>query len=177
MKINRTNLLLAATTTLLVSNLSTAIPVQALTWTMNNGSLAGTNPITGSFTIDNENSANPSLTFSNIIIGPLNFTKADLVKISLANPIGSGIESIDWVNGSNSLSLVFNSPFLTTAGGTVTLNNFVSDFNGDIVSGSVTGASNPPTTVPEPNLSLGLIAFGTLLVVRSRFNQGLLKKA
>ncbi|RPH86649.1 MAG: PEP-CTERM sorting domain-containing protein, partial [Chroococcales cyanobacterium metabat2.561] len=48
MKSNRTNLLLAATTTLLVSNLSTAIPVQALTWTMNNGSLAGTNPITGS---------------------------------------------------------------------------------------------------------------------------------
>ena len=170
MKINRPNLLLAATTTLLVSSFSTAIPVQALTWPINNGSLAGTNPITGSFTIDNENSANPSLTFSNIIIGLLNFTKADLVNISLANPTGSGIESIDWVNGSNSLSLVFNSPFLTTAGGTVTFNDVVSDFNGDIVSGSVTAASNPPTTVPEPNLSLGLIAFGTLLVVRSRFN-------
>lgn len=169
MKINPPNLLLAATTTLLVSSVSTPIPVQALTWTINNGSLAGTNPITGSFTIDNENSATPSLTFSNIIIGLLNFTKADLVKISLANPTGSGIEAIDWVNGSNSLSLVFNSPFLTTAGGTVTF-DVVSDFNGDIVTGSVTGASNPPTTVPEPNLSLGLIAFGTLLVVRSRFN-------
>ncbi|WP_233271148.1 hypothetical protein [Microcystis aeruginosa] len=103
MKINRPNLLLAATTTLLVSSFSTAIPVQALTWTINNGSLAGTNPITGSFTIDNENSATPSLTFSNIIIGLLNFTKADLVNISLANPTGSGIESIDWVNGSNTL--------------------------------------------------------------------------
>jgi hypothetical protein len=170
MKINPPNLLLAATTTLLVSSFSTPIPVQALTWTINNGSLAGTNPITGSFTIDNENSATPSLTFSNIIIGLLNFTKADLVNISLANPTGSGIEAIDWVNGSNSLSLVFNSPFLTTAEGTVTLNDVVSDFNGDIVTGSVTGVSNPPTTVPEPNLSLGLIAFGTLLVVRSRFN-------
>jgi hypothetical protein len=32
------------------------LPVQALTWTVNNGTMAGTNPVIGNFTIDNESS-------------------------------------------------------------------------------------------------------------------------
>jgi hypothetical protein len=54
-----------------------------------------------------------------------------VVNISLATPDSSGIKAIDWVNGSNSLSLVFESP-LTTAGGTIPLNNIASDFGSDL---------------------------------------------
>jgi hypothetical protein len=75
----------------------------------------------------------------------------------LATPSGSGIGAIDWLNGLNSLSLVFDSP-LTTAGGTILFNNIVSDFNGDAVSGFVTGVSQPPTAVPEPSTLVGLAA-------------------
>jgi hypothetical protein len=97
----------------------------------------------------------PNITFSNLMIDGLTFTATDVIDISLATPSGSGIQAIDWLNGLNSLSLVFDSP-LTTAGGTITLNNIASDFNGDAVSGSVTGVSQPPTTIPEPSTLLGL---------------------
>ena len=159
MKINPPNLLLAATTTLLVSSFSAAMPVQALTWKINNGTTDGTNPVTGSFTVNNESSTNPSVTFSNVMISSLTFTAAD---VALVTPSSGGIYAIDWQKGSDTLSLVFNSPFLTTAGGTITLDNIVSDFNGNAVSGSVTGAPQPPTTVPEPNFSFSLLVLGTI---------------
>lgn len=94
------------------------------------------------------------------MIDSLTFTAADVINISLATP--SGIAAIDWLNGLDSLSLVFDSPFLTTAGGTITLNNIASDFNGDAISGSITAMSEPPTTVPEPTSTLSLLALGTL---------------
>jgi len=157
MKTKPANLLLAATTALLASTFSPHLPAQALTWTINNGSI-NSNPataITGSFTIDNENSTAPNITFSNLMIDGLTLTAADVINISLATPSGSGIQAIDWLNGLNSLSLVFDSP-LTTAGGTILLNNITSDFNGHVVSGSVTGVSQPPTTIPEPSTLVGL---------------------
>ncbi|MCZ8190878.1 MAG: PEP-CTERM sorting domain-containing protein [Microcystis sp. LE19-338.1B] len=159
MKTKPANLLLAATTALLASTFSAHSPAQALTWTINNGTV-DSNPataITGSFTIDNENSLAPNITFSNLMIDGLTFTAADVINISLATPSGSGIQAIDWLNGLNSLSFVFDSP-LTTAAGTILLNNIASDFNGDAVSGSVTAVSPPPTAVPEPSALLGLAA-------------------
>jgi hypothetical protein len=162
MKTNPSNLLLAATTALLASTFSAHSPAQALTWTINNGTV-DTNlstSITGSFTIDNENSTAPNITFSNLMIDGLTFTAADVINISLATPSGSGIEAIDWLNGLNSLSLVFDSP-LTTAGGTISLNDIASDFDGNAVSGSINAMSEPPITVPEPSTILGtLTAFG-----------------
>jgi len=89
------------------------------------------------------------------MIDGLTLTAADVINISLATPSGSGIQAIDWLNGLNSLSLVFDSP-LTTAGGTILLNNITSDFNGHVVSGSVTDVSQPPTAVPEPSTLVGL---------------------
>jgi hypothetical protein len=156
MKINPPNWLLAATTVLVAYNFSPNLPAQALTWTINNGTVAGTDLMTGSFTIDNENSTFPSVTFSNIMIGGLTFTAADVINISLAAPSGSGIEAIDWANGSNSLALVFDAP-LTTAAGAIDFNDIVSDFNGNPVIGGVTGAAEPPTSVPEPSTILGIL--------------------
>jgi hypothetical protein len=162
MKINSPNLLLVASTALIASIFSPNLPAQALIWKINNG-IVDPNPkpkisITGNFVIDNESSTSPSVTFSNIMAFSLTFTAADVVNISLATPSGSGINAIDWLNGSDSLSLVFASP-LTTAGGTIPLNNTASDFNGDAVSGSV-------TDVPEPLTILGsgaALGFGSLL--------------
>jgi hypothetical protein len=160
MKINPTNLLVAASTALIASTFSPHLPAQALIWKINNG-VVGTKPpisITGHFTIDNESSTSPMVTFSNIMVFSLTFTAVDVSNISLATPKGSGIDAIDWANGSNSLSLVFASP-LTTAGGTIPLNNTASDFNSSAVSGSV-------TDVPEPLTILGsgaALGFGSLL--------------
>jgi hypothetical protein len=159
MKTNPSNLLVAATTALIASTIFPHLPAQALTWSINNGTV-DTNPaasITGSFTIDNESSPAPSITFSNIIIDGLTFTAADVIKISLATPSGSGIKAIDWLNSLNSLSLVFNSP-LTITGGTIFLNDIGSDLDGNAVSGSVTGVSQPLTAVPEPSTLVGLAA-------------------
>jgi hypothetical protein len=161
MKINSPNLLLVASTALIVNTFFPHLPAQALIWKINNGVVVDKNPpisITGHFTIDNESSTSPMVTFSNIMVFSLTFTAADVSNISLATPNVSGIDAIDWVNGSNSLSLVFESP-LTTAGGIIPLNNTASDFNGDAVSGSVTG-------VPEPLTILGsgaALGFGGLL--------------
>jgi hypothetical protein len=160
MKINSPNLLLVASTALIASTFSPHLPAQALIWKINNG-VVGTNPTTlivGHFVIDNESGTPPSVTFSNVMTESLTFTAADVIEISFATPDSSGIEAIDWVNGSDSLSLVFESP-LTTAGGTIPLNNNASDFNGDAVSGSV-------TDVPEPLTILGsgaALGFGSLL--------------
>jgi hypothetical protein len=173
MKTNTTNLFLAATTALLASTFSSTLPAQALTWTINNGTV-DTNPatsITGSFTIDNENSLAPNITFSNLMIDGLTFTATDVIDISLATPSGSGIGAIDWLTGLNSLSLVFDSPFLTTAGGTITLNDIASDFYGNAVSGSVTGVSQPPTptAVPEPSTLVGLVTtFGSCVFLKRK---------
>lgn len=159
MKINKKNLLLAATTATLASPFFAFLPAQALTWTVNNGTVATSppTPITGNFSIDNENSDSPTVTFADLTIDGLAFTTADVFNISLSMPSGSGIEAIDWDNGSNSLSLVFEFP-LTTAGGTILLNEIVSDLDGNAVSGSV-------TSIPEPRTILGLtaaIGFGVL---------------
>ena len=162
MKINLPNSLLAATTVILTSSFSANLPVQALTWTINNGTTDGTNLITGSFTVNDESITNPSITFSNIMVNSLTFTATNVVNVGLVTPSGGGISSIDWQKGSDSLSLVFNSPFLTTAGGTITLNDIVSDFNSNAVRGSVTGASQPTTAVPEPDFSFSFLVLGTI---------------
>jgi hypothetical protein len=165
MKISPHYLLLAATAAILTSTFSAYLPAQALIWKINDGTI-DTNPttsITGSFTIDNESSTAPSITFSNIMIDSLTFTAADVINISLATPNGSGIEAIDWLNGSNSLSLVFDSP-LTTAGGTILLNNIASDFDGNAVSGSVTGVPEPLTILGSATaLGFGIFFKGKLL--------------
>jgi hypothetical protein len=170
MKINLSHLLLTATTTLLASSFSVQMPAQALTWTLNDGSTAGTNPITGSFTIDDEDSVFPSVTFSDLMVGGLTFTANDVLFITSANPSGTGIDAIDWFDGFNSLSLVFNSP-LTAAGGTILLDDFISDFNGDIVSGSVTGVS-----VPEPSRILSTAGILALALFSQRRVKGKAKK-
>ena len=54
MKINLPNSLLAATTVILTSSFSANLPVQALTWTINNGTVDGIGAITGSFAVNNE---------------------------------------------------------------------------------------------------------------------------
>lgn len=164
MKINLSHLLLTATIALLASSFSVQMPAQALTWTLNDGSTAGTNPITGSFTIDDEDSVFPSVTFSDLMVDGLTFTANDVLFITSANPSGTGIDAIDWFDGFNSLSLVFDSP-LTAAGGTILL-DFISDFNGDIVSGSVTGVS-----VPEPSRILSTASILALAL----FSQGRVK--
>lgn len=159
MKIKSPNLFLVAVTTILISPFCSHLPAQSLTWKIDNGTVAGTNPVTGSFTVDNENDPFPNITFSNIMVDGLTFSAADVINISLANPSGSGIEAIDWLNGFNILSLVFDSP-LTTGGGTVLLNDIVSDFDGNAISGSVTNQSS--TAVPESSTLSGLVTATTL---------------
>jgi hypothetical protein len=78
-----------------------------------------------------------------MIVHKFYFLYFSQLRIAISTANKSRIDAIDWVNGSDSLSLVFASP-LTTAGGTIPLNNIASDFNGGAVSGSV-------TDVPEPS--------------------------
>lgn len=143
-------------TALIAGTFSRTLPAQALIWTVNGTVGTSATPITGSFTLDREDSASPNVTFSNLTIGSLTFTAAEVINVSQAIPSGTGVEAIDWVKGSSSLSLVFSSP-LTPAGGTVSLDNVVSDFDRQAIAGSVAGTSSP-VSVPETSPLLGLLA-------------------
>lgn len=142
-------------TALIAGTFSLPLPAQALTWTVNGTVGTSATPITGTFTLDNENSASPNVTFSNLTIGALTFTAADAINVSTTIPSGSGVTAIDWLQGTNLLGLTFTSP-LTPAGGTIDL-DIVSDFNGDVISGTVIGNS-PPVGIPEPSVLFGLAA-------------------
>jgi PEP-CTERM motif len=155
--------LLAIATTLLSGTLFPHLPAAALTWTVN-GTVSTTTPISGSFTLDSELAPSPNVTFSNVTINSLIFTAADVVGVSGGG--SGGITAIDWAKGLNSLALVFASP-LTPAGGTVLLDDVVSDFDGGAIAGSVTGTSSP-VGVPEPSTLLGLLALGGLGALMKR---------
>ena len=130
---------------------TTAEPSQALTWTLNNAFVNGTTPVTGSFVITNESANPPILTVSNITVGGITFTEADVI-----TPLESPLAAIDWFQGLDTLSLSFENA-LTPSGGTVNL-DILSDFNGETISGEVVA-----DVVPEPLTLLGAataIAFG-----------------
>ena len=138
-------------------------PVQALTWRLGSGSQVETSPtptpITGSFTIDDENSASPQILFSDIMVGGVTFDMVDNIDTT-----SLGITAIDWINGASILSLAFSPSALTNTGGTIALNN-VSDLDGDQITGSVTSI----TSVPEPSTLLGaVICFGVSLLFHRR---------
>ena len=138
-------------------------PVQALTWRLGLGSQVETSPtptpITGSFTIDDENSATPQIPSSNILVGGVTFEMVDNIDTT-----SLGITAIDWINGSSVLSLAFSPSALTNTGGTIALNN-VSDLDGDLITGSVISV----TTVPEPSTLFGAaICFGCGLLFNRR---------
>lgn len=145
--------------------------VNALPWVLSPGSQAQTNPVTpltGGFTLDNEYSANPNVTFSNVMAGSITFSASDVVNVSVA----SGVTAIDWLNGnSDLLSLVFSSP-LTPSGGTVALNSILSSFT-PFVSGTPAAITGSVSAVPEPFTLLGVgTSFAYTRRLRCRIHRG-----
>jgi hypothetical protein len=137
----------------------------AIPWLLDPGSGVQSTPLIplkGGFTIDDEALPNPAVTASNVTVGSLLFTAADVVSATASN--------IDWIDiDNNYLSLVFSSA-LTPAGGSVSLDSSISQFTpfatGVPVSltGSVTGSlPGPVTAVPAPPGFLGL---GVFLAIR-----------
>ncbi|MFN5513959.1 MAG: PEP-CTERM sorting domain-containing protein [Cyanobacteriota bacterium] len=138
------------------------LPAQALPWVLDPGSEVLTNPVTpltGGFTLDDESLANPTVIFSNVMVGSFTFGAANVINVS----VSGGVTAIDWLDsGNNLLSLVFSSP-LTPSGGASALNTVVSSFT-PFSSGApvtITGAVTA-TAVPEPLTLLGAGAAITL---------------
>ncbi|MFN5514385.1 MAG: PEP-CTERM sorting domain-containing protein [Cyanobacteriota bacterium] len=142
--------------------------VKALPWVLSPDSQALTNPVaplTGGFSLNNESLANPSVTFSNMMVDSLIFSALDVVNVS----VSGGVTAIDWLDsGNNLLSLVFSSP-LTPGGGTIALNSVVSSFT-PFSSGAPAVITGSVTAVPEP---LTLVGAGAAITLGGLFKRRL----
>lgn len=144
---------------------------EALPWVLNTGSQALTNPVsplTGGFTLNNESSANPIVTSSNVTVGTYTFSASDVINVT----VSGGVTAIDWLNGNNDLlSLAFSSP-LTPSGGTVGLNSLASSF-ATFANPTPVAITGSVTAVPEPFTLLGVGAsFASTRRLRRRIRQG-----
>lgn len=141
----------------------TTLPAQALTWTLSGTTGTDTFTAGSSFTIDNEAGNPPNVIApTNLTIGSITFTQAHFD--SLLSGLPNNTISISFINGLNNLALQFNSP-LTTAGGLITLDTTVSNFNGtNFTSGSASASpSVSSNSVPfEFSTTPGLVALGLI---------------